>query len=597
MPDTLKDWLRIIYVVLSFCSALFFGALKSPYFFSPFLNFNSISDIGSNTVSCHVYVLFCSFYQNPRRFTGGSNSCSDTGGNVGIILVLFPAHAVWTVYTLVKTNRFDAPLKVAFLLALPSLFGIWLGLSIAGSVIAGVGYGFFTPWVSAFEAFRRDNESKKLFHCIVDGTWGTIKGSCTVVRDFADICYHSYPVYLKELRESPCSIELRPLRFIHVPGCIIVGLIGLVVEIPLYTAIALVKSPYMLFKGWQRLIHDLFSREGPFLETACIPIAGLTIILWPLIVIGSIIMAVFSSFFIGLYSSVVVYQERSLRHGVAFVIAMVAEFDEYTNDWLYLREGSILPKPQYRKKKVSDSSEFSVGRNHSVEGSVSSVLREGPTRIMPSLTSSRSVREAIREVKMVQVWENMMRACELRGKELLDSNIITSADLNDWLKAKNRDEASIIGVGLPCYSFFQNLLFSIKAGSDGLLLLDNLEITYLNRPQGKLMDWFFQPIMVLKEQIKVIQLEESETKFLEKVILFGSNTQRMGAWHNGSLTPQDTIRAAQMEGIIRRMMGIVRSTSKFPTYRRRFRQIVKTLVIHSEKKEGSTGSLASAEAV
>lgn len=26
------------------------------------------------------------------------------------------------------------------------------------------------------------------------------------------------------------------------------------------------------------------------------------------------------------------------------MIAMVAEFDEYTNDWLYLREGTIFPK-------------------------------------------------------------------------------------------------------------------------------------------------------------------------------------------------------------------------------------------------------------
>lgn len=64
-----------------------------------------------------------------------------------------------------RTNRLDAPLKVAFLFALPVLFAIWLALSIAGSVLVGVGYGFFTPWVSAFEAFRHENE--RFWHCIV----------------------------------------------------------------------------------------------------------------------------------------------------------------------------------------------------------------------------------------------------------------------------------------------------------------------------------------------------------------------------------------------------------------------------------------------
>lgn len=34
-----------------------------------------------------------------------------------------------------------------------------------------------------------------------------------MVRDFADICYHSYPLYLKELRESPSTNELQPLRY------------------------------------------------------------------------------------------------------------------------------------------------------------------------------------------------------------------------------------------------------------------------------------------------------------------------------------------------------------------------------------------------
>lgn len=92
------------------------------------------------------------------------------------------------------------------------------------------------------------------------------------------------------------------------PACILVALLGLTVDVPLYTIIALIKSPYMLFKGWQRLLHDLISREGPFLETVCVPIAGLAILLWPLIVVGSVLLAIVSSIFIGLYSSVVVYQ-------------------------------------------------------------------------------------------------------------------------------------------------------------------------------------------------------------------------------------------------------------------------------------------------
>ncbi|XP_062102046.1 uncharacterized membrane protein At3g27390 isoform X1 [Humulus lupulus] len=543
------DWFKLSYLIFAFCSALFLGALKG-LLVGPIVGLILIA------------------------------------GNVGVILGLLPAHVVWTVYTLVKINRLDTPLKVAILLGLPALFGLWLGLSIGGSVLVGLGYGFFTPWVSTFEAFRHENETKKYVHIVVDGTWETIKGSCTVVRDFADLCYHSYPICLKELRESPDSNEFQTLRFIHVPACIVAGLMGLMVEVPLYTAIAVVKSPYMLFKGWFRLIHDLISREGPFLETACIPIAGLTILVWPIVVVGSVILAAFSSIFVGLHASVIVYQERSFRRGVAYVIAMVAEFDEYTNDWLYLREGSIFPKPQYRKKSVSRT-QSSVGANQVAGVISSSVSSEAPAMLVPSLAHSRSVRETIQEVKVVQIWGNMMKSCEIRGKELLDANVITPADLYEWLKAKNSNEAVIIDVGLPCYSLLQFLLHSIELNSSGLVLLDNFEVTHLNRPKDKLLDWFFNPVMVLKEQIKAIALEEGEVRFLEKVVLFGSNTQRMEAWENGSLTPKDALRAAQIQGLSRRMTGMVRSVSKFPTHRRRFRQVVKDLMAYYLEKENS----------
>ncbi|KAL0698485.1 hypothetical protein Bca4012_054607 [Brassica carinata] len=562
----LRSCLKISYVIFAFCSAFFLGALKG-------------------------------------LIVGPIAGLTLIAGNVGVILGLFPAHVTWTVYAVAKTDRFDIPLKLAILVALPALFGIWLGLSIAISVLVGVGYGFFTPWISAFEAFRQDTESNKFLHCLVDGTWGTIKGSCTVVTDFVDLCYHSYPLYLKELRESPASDELQTLRLIHVPGCIIVGIIGLIIDIPLFTAIAVVKSPYLLLKGWYRLAQDAINREGPFLEIACIPVAGLTILLWPIIVIGFVLTTIFSSIFVGLYGAIVVFQERSFRRGVSYVIAVVGEFDEYTNDWLYLREGTIFPKPRYRMTKGSFSSEVSVIVHPSAISRVnSSGSTEPPAMLVPSLVRSVSVRGAIQEVKMVQnpsqqIWEHMMGWFEMEGKELLDQGVITLADLYESLKGRHGTESSVISVGLPSYSLLHTLLRSIKAGAHGVLLLDGSEVTHLNRPQDKFLDWFFNPIMVLKDQIRVIKLGESEVRYLEKVVLFGNHEQRMEAWDNSGNPPQENLRAAQIQGISRRMMGMVRSVSKLPTYRRRFRQVVKALITYWLEKQGlnRTGSMSSGD--
>ncbi|KAG0469681.1 hypothetical protein HPP92_016381 [Vanilla planifolia] len=535
--DSLKQAVRVAYVVFAFCSALFIGALKG---------------ILVGPIAGLLLIL----------------------GNVGVILALFPAQVTWTVYSFVKTNRINAALKFAIIFALPILFCLWLVLSIFGSVLVGIGYGFFTPWVSTFEAFRHKGEAKKFLHSIVDGTWGTIKGSCTVVRDFADFCYHSYPLYLKELRESTSDHQTLSIRLSEVPACIVVGLMGLVVDVPLYTVIALLKSPFMLFKGWQRLLHDLITREG------------------------CVILAIVSSIFVGLYGSVIVFQERSFKKGVAYVVAVVAKFDEYTNDWLYLREGSFLPKPRYRKSKVSHSAENSVQKGKTNGGSGP---LEAPAMFMSSLAPSRSVRETIQEVKMVQIWEDLMKCSEMRGKELVDAKIVTAVQLTEWLKAKESNQ-DLVSLGLPSYAFLHCLLYSVKAGSIGLLLSGGVEVTQQNRPQDRLLDWFFHPVMVLKEQIRVISLQEEEVRFLEKLVLFNGDGLSMQSWENGSIVPEDALREAQIQAISRRLVGMTRTISKFPTYRRKYRQVVKILITYCHEKDGpllmrSTRSGSSVEIV
>lgn len=110
---------------------------------------------------------------------------------------------------------------------------------------------------------------------------------------------------LSELFHQPC------FSLLYVLGAIIAGVLGILVDLPVISVIAILKSPYMLFKGWHRLFHDLIGREGPFLETICVPFAGLAILLWPLAVVGAVLGSILASIFLGAYAGVVVYQVES----------------------------------------------------------------------------------------------------------------------------------------------------------------------------------------------------------------------------------------------------------------------------------------------
>lgn len=95
MPDRLDDWLKTLYVVLTFCSVLCFGALKSQFLHA--LS-NLVMFLICTKMCFSGYVCF-----DVAGLIVGPVACSILiVGNLGVILGFFPAHVSWTVYSLLK---------------------------------------------------------------------------------------------------------------------------------------------------------------------------------------------------------------------------------------------------------------------------------------------------------------------------------------------------------------------------------------------------------------------------------------------------------------------------------------------------------------
>ncbi|XP_060188174.1 uncharacterized membrane protein At3g27390 [Lycium barbarum] len=492
-------------------------------------------------------------------------------GNSAVVIGLWPAHFIWTYYCVAKTKRLGWALKIALLVSLPVPLIIWPLIAIIGSVLGGIGYGFFAPLIATFEAIG-ENITCKVYHCFLDGCISTLKGSCTVVRDFTDFCFHSYFSYMDELSEEmhpdekPIEVKLSKL-----PSCILVSLLAIPVDVPFITALALWKSPFMLFRGWKRLLEDLIGREGPFLETVCVPFAGLAIFLWPLAVVGSVIASFFSSFALALYSGVVVHQEDSFRMGLAYILAAVSIFDEYTNDLLDMREGSCFSRPRYRRNMNSSGG---LDSKKSIEQKIE---KEGSRNLKLVSHGSKTLKQTIQQYTPMQVWGWLFKSCEVNGRILLREGLIDVKDIEECIV---KGDCKKLGIKLPAWSILQCLLASAKSDSPGLIISDEVELTKSNWPKDKVCEWFLGPLLVMKEQIKKLQLTEDEESSLRKLVMVCKN-ERTEEWDNTGFPSTDAVRRAQLQAVIRRLQGIVGSLSRVPTFRRRFKNLVKVLYLEA----------------
>ncbi|KAJ0704400.1 putative uncharacterized membrane protein [Helianthus annuus] len=492
-----------------------------------------------------------------------------TVGNSAIVLGLWPAHAVWAYFCILSAKRLGPVMKVVVCILVAPPLALWPVCVVVGSIVGGLAYGFLGPVFGTVKAVG-EGKTDKFRHCVTDGVWDTIKWSLTFVRDLMDVCLYSYFSMTDDLRKQDPPGGRIEIRVVCVPIALVVGLLGFAVDFPVITVIAVLKGPYMLLKGWHRLFHDCIGREGPFLESICVPFAGLAILLWPFAVAGAVLASMLAGIFLGFYAAVVAYQESSFYLGICYIVAALSIYDEYSNDILDMPEGSCFPRPRYRKNAglQSGSTTPSVSRPVS--------FKNPPSR-------SSSFTNPMIELKPLVLLDSLFQECRRQGEFMVLDGVITVKEIDDAKSGKA--SGRVISIGLPAYCLFQTLLRSAKANSTGILLEDNVtEINTANRPKDGFYDWFLNPLLVMKDQIKAQNLTDSEADYLGKLVMLSGDAEKLKNSNIGP-PPESELRRAELDALARRLQGITKSISRYPTYRRRFENSIKAISEELDRRD------------
>lgn len=191
--------------------------------------------------------------------------------------------------------------------------------------------------------------------------------------------------------------------------------------------------------------------------------------------------------------------------------------------------------------------------------------------------NTRTLKWAIQQYRPMQVWDWLFKSCEVNGRILLHDGLISIKEIEECIEKGNCRKLSI---KLPAWCMLQCLLASAKRDSSGLVTSDDVELTRSTVPRDKVFEWFIGPLLIMKEQLKKLQLDESEEACLRKLVI-GCKNENPEDWNDFDYPSSDNVRRAQLQAIIRRLQGIIASMSRIPTFRRRFRNVVKLLYIEA----------------
>ncbi|KAL0431606.1 UNVERIFIED_CONTAM: putative membrane protein [Sesamum radiatum] len=287
----------------------------------------------------------------------------------------------------------------------------------------------------------------------------------------------------------------------------------------------------------------------------------LAILLWPLAVVGAVLGTMVSSIFLGAYAAVIVYQ---LSHDGTNMAAMPI----------------CGCRPRYTKKAPSRTN----SSNHSASFSRPSSFKNPPSR-------TNSINAPMLELKPLELADALFKECQRHGEVMVSEGIITLKDIED--AKNNKSSGRVISIGLPAYCLLQALLRSAKANSTGILLSDNVtEITSSNRPKDTFFDWFLNPLLIIKDQIIADNLSETEEDYLGKLVLLGGDPARLKNLDIGP-APASELRKAELDALARRLQGITKSISRYPTFKRRFDSSMKNILDELAKEDGGSGKSSS----
>lgn len=174
---------------------------------------------------------------------------------------------------------------------------------------------------------------------------------------------------------------------------------------------------------------------------------------------------------------------------------------------------------------------------------------------------------------------------------MISEGLITRKDIEE---AKSGKGSNVITIGLPAYCLLQGLLRSAKVNSMGILISklnhffsfsdyfsfnhfepffftfsdyfiltslnhfcyllnvdDDTELTLTNRPREKFFEWFLNPLLIIKEQIKADNLSVSEEDYLCKLVLLNDDAERLKESGIGP-APESEVKRAELHAFARR---------------------------------------------